>query len=189
MGAAALLHICVSTCQLLVLTPRLLHHRHPPVAVLAAAEAEQQPAWVLSRTGLGDYYRPLAPGRYTVVVSKAGYKPFAANFTVPPDGSGAQRHFVLAREGSSWAGEMAHAPRFLAGAAPEDAAAASGGGGLLPWKARLGLNGSGDAGQQWTAEETRSRDRLLMLGAGAACVYGLWVTHSRLKQRSHPRRA
>lgn len=166
---------------------------HPPslpLAVLAAADGEEQPAWVVSRAGQGDYYRPLAPGRYTVVVSKPGYKPFAANFTVPADGSGAQRHFVLAKEGSSWGGEMAHAPRFLGGAAPEGAAAAdSGGGSFLPWKARLGLNGSSEAGQPWSVEETRSRDRLYLLAAGAACMYGLWVTHSRLKRRSHPRRA
>ncbi|KAI7836828.1 hypothetical protein COHA_009329 [Chlorella ohadii] len=160
------------------------------ITVLAAATGEEQPAWVLSRAGLGDYYRPLAPGRYTVVVSKEGYKPFAANFTVPADGSGAQRHFVLAREDSSWSGEVAHAPRFLVGAAAEGTPTADGSaGGALPWKARLGLGGGGDAGQLWAVEETRGRDRLLMLGAGAACAYGLWITHSRLKRRSHPRRA
>lgn len=136
---------------------------------------------VLSREGLGDYYRPLAPGRYTVVVSKPGYTPVTANLTVPADGSGAQRHFVLAPEASGREGGVIYS---LKAALPAGAAADP----ALPWQkgsrkaqlGELGLDG---------LDATRGRDRLYLLGAGAACAYGLWVTHARLKRRAHSRRS
>lgn len=43
----------------------------------------------------GDYYRPLAPGKYTVVVRKEGYPTARSNITVPEDGKGVVRDFVL----------------------------------------------------------------------------------------------
>ena len=43
----------------------------------------------------GDYYRPLAPGKYTVVVRKEGYPTARSNITVPEDGKGVIRDFVL----------------------------------------------------------------------------------------------
>jgi hypothetical protein len=138
---------------------------------------------VLTRDGFGDFYRPLAPGRYTVTVSKAGFKPLSVNLTVPEDGSGAQRHFVLAREGSSSEGEVAYTPHGLA-----PTAAAEGGGSVLPWKAARRRGGGGpDAAGTLTAA-TRARDRMLMMGAGVLVVYGLWVTHRRLSPRSLMRR-
>ena len=175
---------------------------HPPrpaarLPAVLPTNGGQQPTVVASRAGAGDFYRPLAPGRYTIVVSKPGFKPFAANLTVPADGSGAQRHFVLAREGSSWGGEVAFSPRGLGGGGAVTqgggASAAADGGGALPWtagrKGGEGLDGEPALGMLSAVEATRGRDRLLMLGAGAACVYGLWVTHTRLKRRSHQRRA
>ena len=44
---------------------------------------------------LGDYYRPLVPGKYTVEVSKAGYKTTTAKVIIPKDGSGVVLDFVL----------------------------------------------------------------------------------------------
>lgn len=133
---------------------------------------------VLTREGLGDYYRPLAPGRYTVTVTKEGYKPFTVNLTVPTDGSGAQRHFVLAREGSSGGGEVAYSLKSLGSGGSEGGAA-----GALPWHSGAAAADSGGA------HPSRGRDRLLMLAVGAAVVYGLWLTHSRLQRRTHQRRA
>lgn len=43
----------------------------------------------------GDYYRPLAPGRYTLLVRGEGLVPSRSNVTVPADGSGVVRNFVL----------------------------------------------------------------------------------------------
>lgn len=43
----------------------------------------------------GDYYRPLAPGTYSVTVSKRGYAPASAEVTVPEDGSGVHKDWVL----------------------------------------------------------------------------------------------
>ncbi|KAL4422479.1 hypothetical protein ABPG75_008676 [Micractinium tetrahymenae] len=134
---------------------------------------------VFSREGLGDYYRPLAPGRYTVLVTKEGYRPFMVNLTVPTDGSGAQRHFVLAREGSSSGGEVAYSLKSLGGSGGEGGAE-----GALPWRSDAAAAGS-DSG----VPASRARDRLLMLAVGAAVVYGLWLTHSRLQRRTHQRRA
>ena len=37
----------------------------------------------LSRAPFGDFYRPLAPGGYGVLVTAEGYSPFSANITVP----------------------------------------------------------------------------------------------------------
>ena len=125
--------------------------------------------------------------RYTVVVSKEGYQTLAANLTVPADGSGAQRHFLLAAEGAEGGGEITHSLRSLGktaeGVAPDGAAAAA-----LPWHGgRKGEPGGGaeDGGGEGG---TRSRDRWLMLATGGVCVYGLWSTHLRLQRRSHTRR-
>lgn len=161
---------------------------------------------VSSREELGDYYRPLAPGRYTLVVSKPGFKTFMVNLTVPTDGSGAQRHFVLAREGSSGSGEVAYSLKNLslgssssgggggAEGTPEAAAAdsSSSSSGALPWrKSRAAQHaGGGQAGAAARdAQAVRSRDRLLMLVTGGIIVYGLWITHARLQRRTHQRRA
>lgn len=148
---------------------------------------------MVSREGVGDFYRPLAPGRYTLVVSKEGFKPFSVNLTVPADGSGAQRHFVLAPEGSSSSGEVAYSLRNLAH--PPDSSTdgsegdGSSDGSSLPWK-----EGGGDGALSGAAlslqAATRAKDRVLMLSLGALVVYGLWVTHSRLQRRSaHQRKA
>lgn len=133
---------------------------------------------VVSREGLGDYYRPLAPGRYTVRVTKEGYKPFTVNLTVPTDGSGAQRHFVLAREGSSSSGGVAYSLKSLGASSGEGGAL-----GALPWR------GGAAAAAGDKVPSSRERDRLVMLAVGAAVVYGLWLTHSRLQRRAHQRRA
>jgi len=50
---------------------------------------------VKSNSVFGDYYRPLAPGKYTVVVRREGYPTARSNITVPEDGTGAIRDFVL----------------------------------------------------------------------------------------------
>mgnify|MGYP001810808994 CR=1 FL=1 len=122
-----------------------------------------------------------------MVVSKEGYQTLAANLTVPADGSGAQRHFLLAAEGAEGGGEITHSLRSLGktaeGVAPDGAAAAA-----LPWHGgRKGEPGGGaeDGGGEGG---TRSRDRWLMLATGGVCVYGLWSTHLRLQRRSHTRR-
>lgn len=136
-----------------------------------------------SRDKFGDYYRPLAPGRYMVMVSKDGYKPFSVNLTVPADGSGAQRHFVLAREDSSSSSDVAFNLRSL-----EPSSSSDDSGTVLPWKAgRKGGSAVIEPGSTVSAA-SRSRDRSLMLGAGAVVVYGLWVTHRRLSPRSLMRR-
>lgn len=44
---------------------------------------------------LGYYYRPLAPGKYTIEVTQKGYKPVKATVTIPTNGKGAVRDFVL----------------------------------------------------------------------------------------------
>lgn len=133
---------------------------------------------IISRDGLGDYYRPLAPGRYTVRVTKEGYKPFTVNLTVPTDGSGAQRHFVLAREGSSSSGGVAYSLKSLGASSGEGGAL-----GALPWR------GGAAAAAGDKVPSSRERDRVVMLAVGAAVVYGLWLTHSRLQRRAHQRRA
>lgn len=133
---------------------------------------------VLTRDGLGDYYRPLAPGRYTVQVTKEGYEPFTVNLTVPSDGSGAQRHFLLAREGSGGSGQVAYSLKSLGSGSGE-----GGAGGALPWHSGAAAAGSSEV------NPSRGRDRLLMLAVGAVVVYGLWLTHSRLQRRTHQRRA
>ncbi|KAL4436066.1 hypothetical protein ABPG77_005514 [Micractinium sp. CCAP 211/92] len=133
---------------------------------------------VLTREGLGDYYRPLAPGRYTVQVTKEGYEPFTVNLTVPTDGSGAQRHFLLAREGSGGSGQVAYSLKSLGSGSGE-----GGAGGALPWHSGAAAAGSSEV------NPSRGRDRLLMLAVGAVVVYGLWLTHSRLQRRTHQRRA
>jgi hypothetical protein len=143
---------------------------------------------------VGDFYRPLAPGRYTLVVSKEGFKPFSVNLTVPADGSGAQRHFVLAPEGSSSSGEVAYSLRNLAH--PPDSSTdgsesdGSSDGGSLPWKKGGGAGGALSGAVLSLQAATRAKDRVLMLSLGALVVYGLWVTHSRLQRRSgHERKA
>ena len=147
---------------------------------------------VVSREGAGDFYRPLAPGRYTLVVSKEGFKPFSVNLTVPADGSGAQRHFVLAPEGSSSSGEVAYSLRNLAHP-PDSSTEGSEGdgssGGGLPWNE--GGGGSALSGAALSLQAaTRAKDRVLMMSLGALVVYGLWVTHSRLQRRTgHQRKA
>ena len=145
-----------------------------------------------------DFYRPLAPGRYTVTVARAGFKPLVHNFTVPADGSGAQRHFLLVPEGSPGEGAVAFSLKSLARseatatAAAAAAAAADGGGGALPWK---GLRKGGPGGREGGAllvdgvASSRGRDRLLLLASGVFVVYGLWLTHTRIRKRTHPRRA
>jgi len=149
---------------------------------------------VLSRDAGGDYYRPLAPGRYTVLVSKEGYKTFAVNLTVPADGSGAQRHFVLAREGSSGSGEVTYSlktPVSSSSSSSSGGGSSEGGGGgsgSLPWKDK-GQGGAHEGSLDYDVTATRARDRLLMLLSGAGVVYGLWLTHSRLQRRTHQRRA
>jgi carboxypeptidase D len=45
----------------------------------------------------GDYYRPLAPGKYTITVKKAGYKSSTASVVVPSTGKGVIRNFVLTK--------------------------------------------------------------------------------------------
>ena len=52
--------------------------------------------WTLqSGDTFGNFYRPLAPGRYTVTVRKTGYKPAQATVTVPTSGAGVARTFAL----------------------------------------------------------------------------------------------
>jgi hypothetical protein len=50
---------------------------------------------VKSNSIYGDFYRPLAPGKYTVVVRREGYPTARSNITVPADGAGVIRDFVL----------------------------------------------------------------------------------------------
>lgn len=154
---------------------------------------------VQSHAQRGDFYRPLAPGRYTVTLSHPGFKPLTHNLTVPADGSGAQRHFLLVAEGSPGEGGVAFSLKALARSEEAAAAAAaagggSDGGGTLPWKGmRKGgpadREGGGLLAPRDGVTATRGRDRLVMLGSGVLVVYGLWLTHTRIRKRSHPRRA
>jgi len=52
----------------------------------------------------GDFYRPLAPGRYKVRVSKRGFTPQITTITVPDNGEGLVKNFYLRSDGilSSW---------------------------------------------------------------------------------------
>lgn len=50
---------------------------------------------VQSRPDFGDFYRPLGPGKYTLVVTAPGYPPREVNITVPEDGRGVSRVFVF----------------------------------------------------------------------------------------------
>ena len=45
----------------------------------------------------GDYYRPLAPGKYKLTVKKAGYKTTSATVVVPASGKGVIQNFVLTK--------------------------------------------------------------------------------------------
>uniref|UniRef100_A0A061S7Q8 Carboxypeptidase D n=1 Tax=Tetraselmis sp. GSL018 TaxID=582737 RepID=A0A061S7Q8_9CHLO len=47
----------------------------------------------------GDFYRPLAPGNYTVTASAAGYMAQSKEVAIPRDGSGARLEFVLPSAG------------------------------------------------------------------------------------------
>lgn len=57
-----------------------------------------------SRQPLGDFYRPLAPGQYGVLVAAEGYASFSANVTVPEDGSGVALDVVLLPLGPAGSG-------------------------------------------------------------------------------------
>ena len=48
-----------------------------------------------SNEALGNYHRPLAPGKYTLVANKEGYKVATAAITVPASGNAVVRNFVL----------------------------------------------------------------------------------------------
>lgn len=48
-----------------------------------------------SHQPFGDFYRPLAPGSYGVLVTREGCQPFSTNITVPEDGSGAVLDVIL----------------------------------------------------------------------------------------------
>lgn len=50
---------------------------------------------VKSTVEFGDFYRPLAPGKYTITVQKEGYTTFRTNVTVPRDGRGVSKDFIL----------------------------------------------------------------------------------------------
>ena len=135
-----------------------------------------------SREGLGDFYRPLAPGRYFVEVSKPGFKPFTTNITVPADGSGAQRHFVLAPEGSSSDSAMAFGLRSLGRGELRDGSGAH-------LAAAAGDGGVGPGGGMMFEAGSHLRNHLGMLTLGGVVVWGLWHTHQRLQRRSHQRKA
>jgi carboxypeptidase D len=51
----------------------------------------------VSKSGatFGDYYRPLAAGRYSITVKRAGYKTATATVLVPSNGKGVIKNFVL----------------------------------------------------------------------------------------------
>lgn len=50
---------------------------------------------VFSRPQFGDYYRPLAPGEYKVVVQKPGFEALVVDIIVPADSTGLRQDFVL----------------------------------------------------------------------------------------------
>lgn len=56
---------------------------------------------VKSTAEFGDFYRPLAPGEYTVIVEKEGYNTIRTNVTVPKDGRGVIKHLTLQMRKSS----------------------------------------------------------------------------------------
>ena len=64
-----------------------------PRPVLAAVAGIDKD--VRSSLPFGDFYRPLAPGDYTVTVTSRGYTSYSANVTVPADGSGASLRVAL----------------------------------------------------------------------------------------------
>lgn len=51
----------------------------------------------------GDYYRPLAPGTYTLMATMPGYHPSSATVQVPESGQGVVHDFLLKPDGSQQA--------------------------------------------------------------------------------------
>jgi hypothetical protein len=100
----------------------------------------------------GEYHRPLAPGRYTLVVRSEGYSPSRSNVTVPADGSGVVRNFVL------------HPRR------PARAAAAAG-----------GSASAAAAKLMATMSEREPRgDNMFLVIGGLSLLLGLWQIHKRM---------
>lgn len=63
--------------------------------VVASITIEGSNFTVTTGSKYGNYYRPLAPGKYTVIVTSEGYSAMRANITVPSSGSGVKKDFVL----------------------------------------------------------------------------------------------
>jgi hypothetical protein len=52
---------------------------------------------IKSKQRFGDFYRPLAPGVYTLTFTAAGFSPETVNVTVPDDRSGVALNVYLSR--------------------------------------------------------------------------------------------
>ena len=101
----------------------------------------------------GDFYRPLAPGKYTVVVRREGFSPSRANITVPASGAGVVRDFVLRQKRVSPAAAGTTTPSGM----------------------KMMVESLSPAEQQ--------RDNLLLLGAGVLVLYMLWLVHRQMVHR------
>eukprot|EP00887_Chlorella_sp_A99_P003980 scaffold11.g3980.t1 len=131
---------------------------------------------VHSRAKWGDYYRPLAPGEYKVTVSKAGYRSATALVTVPADGSGVRRDFVLApaRTGS-------RPPVTLDGELQELSELSEDGEAVLTVSSTGGDLEAEAAAGLLAGPLTPPRAALLALGAGGMAL-GYWATSRRARR-------
>lgn len=56
------------------------------------------PLATFSSSKHGDFYRPLAPGEYTIIVKSDGYKTETVDVVIPADGTGLKHNFILTRK-------------------------------------------------------------------------------------------
>lgn len=102
----------------------------------------------------GDYYRPLAPGRYTLLVRKDGYMPSRSNVTVPEDGSGVMRNFVLRERKPPATRNMVMTASSVIAAAAD------------------------------ISPHDQVRDHMTLVTGGLVLLLGLWDIHKRMVRRA-----
>lgn len=108
----------------------------------------------------GDYYRPLAPGKYTIVVRKQGFTTERAQIEVPDGTNGIIRNFVLRRRSGKSGGRV----------------------GVMDGKSAGEKSDDGD-GKVEVFYEQKLHDGVLMVLIGGVVLNGLWITHKRLSGR------
>ncbi|GAB4822565.1 hypothetical protein N2152v2_009611 [Parachlorella kessleri] len=152
---------------------------------------------VSSRQRFGDFYRPLAPGQYGILVSSDGYLPFSTNITVPADGSGAVLDVILQQSvgaGSDMDADVAGPS--TGGSDEQQSGTDSLSGGLLDAAGGGGVKGSSSSSNseaQWRASRwvgtagvrngLQGTNGLVLVVAGALVLQALWVVQHRLRWR------